>query len=162
MASFQAKMGRDRLRMREKKIIVPIHSNPTRNWELKKKQRKNGKNWKTSLWLLFMPKRVGSGREREKKKVLVLISSYPIRNIEFPKKFKIIKKIKKDYYGFFSSQTGPGHVETERRKKIIVPINSKPTRNIEFQKQIAKKFKNINMTSFKAKTGRERPRMREK
>ena len=109
-----------------------------------------------------MPKRVGSGREREKKKVLVLISSYPIRNIEFPKKFKIIKKIKKDYYGFFSSQTRAGHVETERRKKIIVPINSKPTRNIEFQKQIAKKFKNINMTSFKAKTGRERPRMREK
>ena len=44
MASFQAKMGRDRLRMREKKIIVPFHSNPTRNWELIKKQRKNGKN----------------------------------------------------------------------------------------------------------------------
>ena len=29
MASFRAKMRQDRLRMREKKLIVPIHSNPT-------------------------------------------------------------------------------------------------------------------------------------
>ena len=40
MASFQAKMGQERLRMREKKIIVPIHSNPTRNWEFQKSSKK--------------------------------------------------------------------------------------------------------------------------
>ena len=34
MASFQAKTGRDRLRViQKKKVIVSIHSNPTRNRE---------------------------------------------------------------------------------------------------------------------------------
>ena len=37
MASFNAKTGQDRLRMREKnKIIVPIYSNSTRNREFPK------------------------------------------------------------------------------------------------------------------------------
>ena len=41
MASFQAKTGRERLRMREKKnILVPIHSNTTRNREFQKNNQK--------------------------------------------------------------------------------------------------------------------------
>ena len=40
MSAFQAIMGRDRLRMRENKISVPIHSNPTRNREFQKYSKK--------------------------------------------------------------------------------------------------------------------------
>ena len=38
MASFQAKTGRDELRVlpKKKKVIVPIHSNSTRNREFQK------------------------------------------------------------------------------------------------------------------------------
>ena len=37
MAFFQAKMGGERLRKREKKIIIPINSYPAGNRKLKKK-----------------------------------------------------------------------------------------------------------------------------
>ena len=40
MSAFQAIMGRDWLRMRENKISVPIHSNPTRNREFQKYSKK--------------------------------------------------------------------------------------------------------------------------
>ena len=42
MASFLAKTVRDRLRMIQKKknVIVPIHSNPTRNREFQKNSKK--------------------------------------------------------------------------------------------------------------------------
>ena len=40
MSAFQDIMGRDRLRMRENKISVPIHSNPTRNREFQKYSKK--------------------------------------------------------------------------------------------------------------------------
>ena len=40
MASFQAKTGRDKIRMRKKKILVPIHSNPTRNREFQQNCKK--------------------------------------------------------------------------------------------------------------------------
>ena len=40
MTSFQAKTGWERLRMRGKKIIVSIHSNPTRNREFQKNSKK--------------------------------------------------------------------------------------------------------------------------
>ena len=42
MASLQAKPGQDRLRViQKKKVIVPIHSNPTRNREFHKNSKKN-------------------------------------------------------------------------------------------------------------------------
>ena len=40
MASFQAKMGRERLRTWEKKFLVLIHSKPTRNREFQKNSKK--------------------------------------------------------------------------------------------------------------------------
>ena len=51
-----------------------------------------------------------------------------------------------------------------RENKISVPIHSNPTQNREFQKYSKKieKIENINMASFKAKTGRDQLRMREK
>ena len=41
MTSFKAQTGRDRLIMREKKKIVTIYSNPTRNREFQKKLKKH-------------------------------------------------------------------------------------------------------------------------
>ena len=52
-ASFQVKTGRDKLRMGEKKIIFPIHSNQTRNREFQQNSKKNVENYKTSLSLHF-------------------------------------------------------------------------------------------------------------
>ena len=47
MVSFQAKIGWKRLRKREKKIIVPFHSYPTRN----RKFQKNSNNiWKSNKY----------------------------------------------------------------------------------------------------------------
>ena len=40
MASFQAKTWQDRLRMRENKIILMIHSNQTRNIEFQETSKK--------------------------------------------------------------------------------------------------------------------------
>ena len=40
MPSFQAKMGRDSLRTRKKKIIVPISYYPTRNIKFQKNSKK--------------------------------------------------------------------------------------------------------------------------
>ena len=62
MASFQAKAGRDRLRViPKKKVIVPIHFNPIRNWEFQKNIKKMQKLKKPSLWLHFKPKQYGKG-----------------------------------------------------------------------------------------------------
>ena len=48
MASLQAKPGQDRLRViqKKKKVIVPIHSNPTRNREFHKNSKKKLKKLK--------------------------------------------------------------------------------------------------------------------
>ena len=44
MASFQAKIGRKRVRNRKKKIIVPIRSNTKRNRKFHKIRKKKCKN----------------------------------------------------------------------------------------------------------------------
>ena len=70
------------------------------------------------------------------------------------------KKIEKRHCGFFSSQNRMGHAENERKKKSFLSVASQS--GIGISKKIAKKFqklKNINMTSFQAKTRRERLRM---
>ena len=51
---------------------------------------------KTPLWLLFKPKQVGKGGEREKTKIVFPFRSYSTGNIKFQKKRKKIKKIKKN------------------------------------------------------------------
>ena len=53
----------------------------------------------------------------------------------------------------------------KRKKNIFVSINSNQTRAREFPKKIANKFKklkNIILTSFQAKKGRDRPKKIEK
>ena len=58
MASFQAKTGRDRLRVIKTKKLS-FRSIPTRPGIGNSK--KGAKNLKTSLWLLFKPNRDGTG-----------------------------------------------------------------------------------------------------
>ena len=61
----------------------------------------------------------------------------------------------------FQSKKGTERARNERKKKLSflsVPSQS----GIKNSKKIAKKFKNINMASFKAKMGQDRLRLREK
>ena len=143
MASFEAKTWRDRLRIREKKIIVLIHLNPTRNREFLKKSKKIQKIKKHHYCFFSGQNRAGVAvKEREKK---FSFQSVPTR-LEIwnsKKKSQIIQKIKKHYYGFFSSQTEIGPVENEIKKKITIPIHSNPTQDREFQ-QNCKKLKKKN------------------
>ena len=64
MTSFQAKMGRERLRKREKKKIVPITSYLTRNRKLKRNRRKF-KKFKNIVMASFQAK---TGQESQRKK----------------------------------------------------------------------------------------------
>ena len=95
MASFQAKIGRKRLRKREYKnyhsvtqvgkgrereiIKLSFRFVPTRlvieNYN--KIAKKFKKLRKLPLWLQFKQKKVGKGREREKIKIIVPFRSYP-------------------------------------------------------------------------------------
>ena len=62
MASFQAKMGRDKQRViQKKKVVALIHSNPTRNREFQKNSKTMPKIKKTLLWLNFDTERDGTG-----------------------------------------------------------------------------------------------------
>ena len=66
------------------------------------------------MWLLFKPKHVGEGREREKiKKKIVAMSTYPTRNSKFQKNSKKIQKIKNQHSGYFSNQNKLGKAEKE-------------------------------------------------
>ena len=64
MASFQAKMGMERPRKREKKIIVPITFYLSRNRKLKRNRRKF-KKFKNIVMASFHAK---TGQERPRKK----------------------------------------------------------------------------------------------
>ena len=80
MASFQAKMGGERLRKREKKIIVPINSYPTKNRKLKKKIAKKFKKLKNIVMASFQAK---MGQER-----LARSTSSSLEDIQYLKKFR--------------------------------------------------------------------------
>ena len=140
MALFQAKTGRDRLSVKQKKTLS-FRSIPTRfgiknSQKIGKKCEKLKKHHSS-----FISRQNGTGQAENdiKKKVIVPIHSNSIQNGEFEKKnSKKIQKIKKHHYGFFSSQNGTGQTENERKKKIIIPIHSIPIRNREFQKNSKK------------------------
>ena len=90
MASHQAKISWERPRMKENNVPTqPIIENS-------KKIVKQFKKLENTIRLLFEPKYVGEGREREKiKKKIVAMSSYPTYNREFQKNSKKFQKIKK-------------------------------------------------------------------
>ena len=100
MGSFQAKTGRDSLRVtQKKKKNISFRSIPTRpeigNF---KKIAKICKKLRNDIMASFKAK---TGRDRlgviQKKKVIVLIHSNPTQNREFQKNNKKIQKTKKHH-----------------------------------------------------------------
>ena len=99
IASFQAKIGQNRTRKRENKNNRSDHFLLDPQQRTPKKQQKNLKNQKISLRLLFKPKQVGKGREREKIKIIGPFHSYTTRNRKFKENSKKVQKIKKIQIG---------------------------------------------------------------
>ena len=95
MALFRPRTRWDRLRLREKKFIVTIHSFSTRSRDFQKNCKKIEKIRKHQYGLFSSQSGTGEAENMEKKKILVLIHSNPTRNREFQKDSKKIKKIKK-------------------------------------------------------------------
>ena len=60
----------------------------------------------------------------------------------------------------FQSKKGTGHAGNERKKKKLSFLSVPSLSGIKNSKKIAKKFKNINIASFKAKMGQDRLRLR--
>ena len=83
MASFPAKTGWDRPKKGENENYRSNQFQPNPLQRIPKKQQKNKK---TPFSLLFKPKQVGKGRERQKIKIIVHISSYPALYGEFHRK----------------------------------------------------------------------------
>ena len=78
MASFQAKAGRDRLRViQKKKVIVPIHSNPIRNWEFQKNSKKIQKIKEHHYGFFSSQTETGKAKNEMKKKKLWFRSIQP-------------------------------------------------------------------------------------
>ena len=96
MASFEAKMGEERPRKREKKNYRSDQFLSDQEQQIKKKKQKIKKHWNGS----FQAK-TGQERPRKKIKIIVLINSNPTCNSEFQKKRKKIQKTKKHHYCFF-------------------------------------------------------------
>ena len=71
------------------------------------------------MWLLFKPKFVGVGREREKiknkKKKIVPMSSFPTRNRKFQKIAKQFKKLKTTTLATFQANIKLGKAEKEKK-----------------------------------------------
>ena len=61
MASFQVKTGWKRPKKREYKDYPSVSFQPDAKQKIKKKQKKNSKIKKVTLWLHFKPKQVGKG-----------------------------------------------------------------------------------------------------
>ena len=86
MTSFQAKIGWKRRRKRENKNCLSVPFLPDGKYKIPKKVKKNKKNKKIPLWLHFMPKQVGKGREKEKIKIVFPFPFDRTRNRKFQKK----------------------------------------------------------------------------
>ena len=68
MASFQAKIGWKRQRKRQKKIIVPFRSYPTRNRKFQKNSKKILKIRKYHYGFLSSQNRMEKAEKKRKKK----------------------------------------------------------------------------------------------
>ena len=70
---------------------------------------------KTPLWLIFKPKLVGKGGEREKTKNCLSVPFLPDGKYKIPKKVKKNKKIKKYRCGFISCRNRLENSEKEKK-----------------------------------------------
>ena len=120
----------------EKKIIVPIHLNLSRNREF----QKNSKKLKKHQYGFFSSQNgtVEAENETKRKFSFWTIPTGPGRG----NYRKIAKKIKKTSLWILFKPKQEGQAKNEREKNILVPIHSNTTRNREFQKY-SKKIQKI-------------------
>ena len=123
VATFQDKMGRDWLRKREKKIIVPISSYRPRNREFQKNSKKIQKIKKHHYGFFSSQNEMGLVK-KERKKNIVPISSYLTRNRKFQKNSKKFKKLKNIIMASFQARIG---WERLRNKEKKLSFRSVPT-----------------------------------
>ena len=134
MASFQAKPRQDRLRMREKKIVVSIYSNSTRNREFKKKRKKIQKI-KNHHYGFFSTQNGSVVAKKERKKKFSFQSVRTRLEMQnSKKKRKKFKKLKNIIMASFQAKPERDWLRMRlKKKKNIIPINSNPTQKREFQ-----------------------------
>ena len=116
--SSQNRKGQAESDTKKKKVIIPIHSNPTRNRKFQKYSKDMQKIKKHHCG--FNSRQNGTvpakSDTKKKKKVLIPIHFNPIRTREFPKNSKKMQEFKKHHYGFISSQNGTGRLRMIRKK----------------------------------------------
>ena len=90
MNSFQAKIGRKKMRKGEIKVIVPFRSIPALCVIENSKQiaKKLKKKKKIPLWLHFKRTQAGKSYERERIKIILPFHSYPRHERKFQKNNK--------------------------------------------------------------------------
>ena len=88
IASFQAKIGQERLRKREKKKIVLMYSYLTRNRKFQKNSKKIQKIIKYCYGFISSQNKGGNAEKREKIKSIFLFRSNLTRNRKFQKNLK--------------------------------------------------------------------------
>ena len=115
MASFQAKTGCKRPRIRENKNYRSAPFLPDVKQKIQKNSKKIKKVEKYHYGFISGQKQAGKGGERDKMKIIVAFRSYPTRNSKFQKNSNKIQKIKIYHYGFISSQNRL--VKAEKEKK---------------------------------------------
>ena len=134
MASFQAKTGRDRLRVIPKKKSYrsdPFH--PDQEQGIPKKITKKFKKLKNIILASFQAK-AGRDRLRVIQKKKLSFRSIPTRSgignsRKIAKKFKKLKNI---IMASFQAKTGQDRLRViPKKKKVIIRIHSNPTRNRE-------------------------------
>ena len=141
MASFQAKIGRKRLRMTGNRNYPSVPFLPQALQKILNKGQKNSKNEKISLLLHFKPKQALKGWKRERIKIILPFYSYPRHERKLQKNNK---KIKKYHYEFISCQNRLEIDEKERNKNYrSVPFRSNLMCNRKFKNKIAKKLKKL-------------------
>ena len=131
----------------EKKIIVPIHSNLTRNREFQKNSKKIEKIKKHQYG--FFSSQNGTGEvenERKRKFSSWTIPTGPERG-NSRKIEKKLKKIIKRHWGFFSSQNKTGQVENEC-KKVFSFRSIQPQPGIGNYKKIAKEIQKMKKNHY--------------
>ena len=104
MASFQAKIGWNRPRKRENKIIIPFRSYPKRNRKFQKNSRKIRKIKNYHYGFISRQNRLEKAEKERKQKLSFRF--VPTRRVteNSKKNRKKIQKINKYRYGFISGQ----------------------------------------------------------
>ena len=158
MASFQAKMGRDKMRMRKKNSgSEPFQPDPEQGIPTKLQKTKIIKKHHYD----FISMKTGQDRLKVIQKKKLSLRSVPTRPGKGNSKTiaKKCKKLRNIIMISFHAKTGRDRLRViPKKKKIIIPIHSNPTRNRDFQKN-SKRMQKIKKHHSGFITGRDRLRV---